>query len=164
MKYVIFLGDGMADEPHERLGGKTPLQGARKPHMDRLAREGRTGLFRTLQPDMATGSAVANLSVMGYDPRQVFQGRGTLEAASMGVDIGDGMALRCNLICLNEDGTIKNHSAGHISSAESDKLLDAVRRWAADDLRSVNAQIEFLLRRALRDSGRLPTRGGDRKK
>ncbi|MDK2970589.1 MAG: 2,3-bisphosphoglycerate-independent phosphoglycerate mutase [Candidatus Sumerlaeota bacterium] len=127
MKYVIFLGDGMADEPHERLGGRTPLQAAKKPTIDRLAREGRTGLFRTLQPDMATGSAVANLSVMGFDPRQVFQGRGVLEAASMGVDIGDAMAMRCNLICLNEDGTIKNHSAGHISSAESNQLLDALR-------------------------------------
>ncbi|MBX3729912.1 MAG: cofactor-independent phosphoglycerate mutase [Candidatus Sumerlaeia bacterium] len=127
MKYVIFLGDGMADEPVARLGGKTPLQVARKPNIDRIAREGRTGMFRTLQPDMATGSAVANLSVMGFDPRQCFQGRGVLEAASMGVDIGEHMAMRCNLICIADDGTIKNHSAGHISSAESDQLLEALR-------------------------------------
>lgn len=127
MKYVIFLGDGMADYPVDRLSGKTILQAAHKPNMDRIAREGRTGLFRTLQPDMATGSAVANLSVMGYDPYQCFQGRGVLEAASMGVDVPDGcIAMRCNLICL-EDGKIKNHSSGHISSAESAELLKALQ-------------------------------------
>ncbi len=124
MKYVIFLGDGMADHPVDRLGGKTVLQVAEKPNMDRIARNGRTGLFRTLQPDMPTGSAVANLSVMGYDPHEVFQGRGVLEAASMGVDITDGMmAMRCNLICLDGEGRIRNHSAGHISSEESNQLL-----------------------------------------
>lgn len=128
MKYVVFLGDGMADHPIDRLGGKTILQVANKPNMDRIARNGRCGLFRTLQPDMATGSAVANLSVMGYDPRECFQGRGVLEAASMGVDVPDGsIAMRCNLICI-EDGKIKNHSAGHISSKESDELLKAVQR------------------------------------
>jgi 2,3-bisphosphoglycerate-independent phosphoglycerate mutase len=128
MKYVIFLGDGMADHPIERLGGKTVLQVAKKPNIDRIAREGQTGLFRTLEPDMATGSAVANLSVMGYNPREVFQGRGVLEAASMGVDVPDGaMAMRCNLICLFPDGTIKNHSAGHISNEESEVLIKAIQ-------------------------------------
>ncbi len=126
MKYVIFLGDGMADEPLESLGGKTLLQAAYKPNMDRIAREGRCGLFRTLLPGMASGSDTANLSVMGYDPRECLQGRGVLEAASMGVDIGPGqMGMRCNLICI-EDGKIKNHSAGHISSEESDELLKAL--------------------------------------
>lgn len=124
MKHIIILGDGMADYPVARLGGQTPLQVARHPHMDRLAREGRCGLFKTIEDDMPTGSEAANLSVLGYNPREVLQGRGVLEAASMGVDIGpDDMAMRCNLICLFDDGRIKNHSAGHITSAESDEML-----------------------------------------
>jgi 2,3-bisphosphoglycerate-independent phosphoglycerate mutase len=129
MKYVIILGDGMSDYPVARLGGKTPLQVARHPHLDRLAREGRCGLFKTIEEDMPTGSEAANLSVLGYDPRQVLQGRGVLEAASMGVNIGpDDMGMRCNLICLFEDGRIKNHSAGHISSEESDAILQTLQK------------------------------------
>lgn len=129
MKYVIILGDGMADYPVARLGGKTPLQAARHPHLDRIAREGRCGLFKTIEDDVPTGSEAANLAVMGYDPRTVLQGRGVLEAASMGVDIRDDeMAMRCNLICLFDDGRIKNHSAGHISSAESDEILQTLQQ------------------------------------
>lgn len=129
MKHVIILGDGMADYPVVRLGGKTPLQVARHPHMDRLAREGRCGLFKTIEDDMPTGSEAANLSVLGYNPREVLQGRGVLEAASMGVNIGpDDMAMRCNLICLFDDGRIKNHSAGHITSAESDEILRTLQQ------------------------------------
>lgn len=128
MKYVIILGDGMADYPVARLGGKTPLQVARHPHLDRIAREGRCGLFKTIEDDMPTGSEAANLSVLGYNPREVLQGRGVLEAAAMGVDIrADEMAMRCNLICLTADGRIKNHSAGHISSAESDEILQTLQ-------------------------------------
>jgi len=129
MKYIIILGDGMADYPIAKLGGKTPLQAARKPNMDRLAREGRSGLFKTIEDDVPTGSEAANLAVMGYDPRQVLQGRGVLEAASMGVDIRDDeIGMRCNLICLHPDGRIKNHSAGHITSAESDELLKTLQQ------------------------------------
>jgi 2,3-bisphosphoglycerate-independent phosphoglycerate mutase len=129
MKYVIILGDGMSDYPIARLGDKTPLQVARKPNMDRIAREGRCGLFKTIEEDMPNGSESANLSVLGYDPRKVLQGRGVLEAASMGVDIhDDDMAMRCNLICLFDDGRIKNHSAGHISSAESDEILKTLQK------------------------------------
>ncbi|MGD0017425.1 MAG: cofactor-independent phosphoglycerate mutase [Verrucomicrobiia bacterium] len=129
MKYVIILGDGMSDYPIARLGNKTPLQVARKPNMDRIAREGRCGLFKTIEEDMPTGSESANLSVLGYDPRKVLQGRGVLEAASMGVDIhDDDVAMRCNLICLFDDGRIKNHSAGHISSAESDEILKTLQK------------------------------------
>ena len=129
MKHIIIIGDGMADYPVARLGGKTPLQVARHPHMDRLAREGRCGLFKTIEDDMPTGSEAANLSVLGYNPREVLQGRGVLEAASMGVDIaGDDMAMRCNLICLFGDGRIKNHSAGHITSAESDEILKTLQK------------------------------------
>jgi 2,3-bisphosphoglycerate-independent phosphoglycerate mutase len=129
MKYIIILGDGMSDFPIARLGGKTPLQSARKPNMDRIAREGRCGLFKTIEEDMPTGSEAANLSVLGYDPRKVLQGRGVLEAASMGVEIhDDDVAMRCNLICLFDDGRIKNHSAGHISSAESDEILKTLQK------------------------------------
>lgn len=129
MKFIIILGDGMADRPVARLGGQTPLQAARKPNIDRIAREGRCGLLTTLEDGLPTGSESANLSVMGYDPREVLQGRGVLEAASMGVNIGpDDMAMRCNLICLFDDGRIKNHSAGHISSAESDEILKTIQQ------------------------------------
>jgi 2,3-bisphosphoglycerate-independent phosphoglycerate mutase len=129
MKHVIILGDGMADYPVARLGGKTPLQVARHPHMDRIAREGRCGLFKTIEDGMPNGSEAANLSVLGYDPGKVLQGRGVLEAASMGVHIADDeMAMRCNLICLFDDGRIKNHSAGHISSAESDEILKTLQK------------------------------------
>jgi 2,3-bisphosphoglycerate-independent phosphoglycerate mutase len=129
MKYVIILGDGMSDYPVARLGGKTPLQVARHPHMDRIAREGRCGLFKTIEEDVSPGSEAANLAVMGYNPREVLQGRGVLEAASMGVDIRDDeIGMRCNLICLYEDGRIKNHSAGHISSAESDEILKTLQQ------------------------------------
>lgn len=124
MKTVIILGDGMSDHPVKALDGKTPLMVAKKPHIDRIAREGACGLFKSIPDGMPNGSAVANLSVLGYDPRVCFSGRGTLEAASMGVDLGpDEVAMRCNLLCLNDDGTIKNHSAGHISTEESHQLI-----------------------------------------
>lgn len=137
MKRIVILGDGMSDYPIERLGGRTPLQAARKPSMDRIAREGRCGLFKTIEEDIPTGSEAANLVVMGYDPRSVLQGRGVLEAASMGVDIADDeMAARCNLICLFDDGRIKNHSAGHITSQESDDLLKTLQaEIGSSDLR-----------------------------
>ncbi len=123
MKYIIILGDGMADEPIEALGGKTPLQAAHKPNMDYLAAAGRCGMLHTVPPGFHPGSEIANLSVMGYDVSKVFEGRGSLEAASMGVPIENGeMAMRCNLICI-ENGKIKNHSAGHISDAEAHELI-----------------------------------------
>ena len=127
MKYVIFLGDGMADYPIPELDGKTPLMVAKKPGMDWIAREGRTGLFRTIGPDMLTGSAIANLSVLGYNATELFQGtegRGVLEAASLGVDLEESdLALRVNLICI-EEGKIRSHSAGHISNEEAHTLIE----------------------------------------
>ena len=123
MKYIIILGDGMADEPVESLGNQTPLQYAATPAMDLLARKGNTGLLHTIPEGMHPGSEVANLSVLGYDPVRVLEGRGALEAASMGIDILPGeMVMRCNLICI-ENGKIKNHSAGHISSEEAGILI-----------------------------------------
>jgi 2,3-bisphosphoglycerate-independent phosphoglycerate mutase len=126
MKYVIFLGDGMADYPIPELDGKTPLMAAKKPAMDRIARLGRTGLFRTIEADMMTGSAIANMSVLGYNAMELFhgtEGRGVLEAASLGIGLEDNdLALRVNLICI-EDGKIRSHSSGHISNEEAHELI-----------------------------------------
>lgn len=123
MKYIIILGDGMSDHPIESLGNKTPLMAANKPHIDQLARMGRNGLFATVPLDMPPGSEIANMAVLGYDVKKVFQGRGVLEAASMGVDLeDDDLALRCNIICIEND-KIKNHSAGHISNEEAHELI-----------------------------------------
>lgn len=124
MKTVIILGDGMSDRPVAALGGKTPLMVAKTPCMDRIAREGVMGLFASIPTGMPEGSDVANLSVLGYDPRTCLQGRGVLEAASMGVALApEDVAMRCNLICLDAEGRIKNHSAGHISSEEAAILI-----------------------------------------
>lgn len=123
MKTIIILADGAADEPIAELGGKTPLQAAKKPYIDMLAAKGKSGELDTIPAGFKPGSEIANLSVLGYDVPKVFEGRGSLEAASMGVDILPGeMAMRCNLICI-EDGKIKNHSAGHISSEEAKELI-----------------------------------------
>ena len=113
----------MADEPIASLGGKTPLQYAHTPYMDKLAAMGRTGLLKTVEDGFHPGSEVANMAVLGYDLPTVYEGRGVLEAASMGVDLRpDEMAMRCNLICVEND-IIKNHSAGHISNEEADVLI-----------------------------------------
>ena len=123
MKHIIILGDGMADEPIEALGGKTPLQYAHTPYMDRLAQLGVTGRMKTVADGFHPGSEVANMAVLGYDLPSVYEGRGVLEAASMGVDLQpDEMAMRCNLICVEGD-ILKNHSAGHISTEEADELI-----------------------------------------
>jgi 2,3-bisphosphoglycerate-independent phosphoglycerate mutase len=123
MKTIIILGDGMADYPIPELDGKTPLMVAKKPVIDDIARNGRTGLFQTIDPDMPTGSAVANLSVLGYNPRETFQGRGVLEAASLGVALSPtDLAMRVNLINI-DDGKIYSHSSGHISNEEAHVLI-----------------------------------------
>ena len=93
MKYIIFIIDGAADYPVEKLEGKTPLMVANKPNIDFLAREGRCGLFRTIPENFSTGSAVANLSILGYDPLVHFHGRGVLEAAAMGIEIEEMTSL-----------------------------------------------------------------------
>ena len=123
MKHLIILGDGMADWPAASLGNRTLLQYAHTPHMDRLARLGRTGRLITVAPGFHPGSEVANLSVMGYDLPRVYEGRGSLEAASIGVELEPGdMAMRCNLACI-EGEILKNHSAGHITTEEADELI-----------------------------------------
>ena len=124
MKHIIILGDGMADEPCEALGGLTPLEAADTPALDRLAALGKTGLLHTVPEGFQPGSEIAHLSLLGYNLPDVFEGRGTLEAASMGIDIAPGeMAMRCNLVCITPDGILKNHSAGHISTEEGAELM-----------------------------------------
>ena len=128
MKYIIILGDGMSDYPIERLGGKTPLMVANTPNIDDLCTKGRTGRLITIPKDMPPGSEVANLAVLGYDVHRVYQGRGVLEAASMGVELDPkDLAMRCNLICI-EDKKIKNHSAGHITSVEAKVLIQRLNK------------------------------------
>lgn len=123
MKHIIILGDGMADWPVKSLGGKTLLQAAHIPYMDKLARMGRTGRLVTVAEGFHPGSEVANMSVMGYNLSKVYEGRGPLEAASIGVDLKPGeMAMRCNIICIEGD-LLKNHSAGHITTPEADILV-----------------------------------------
>ena len=134
MKYIIVLGDGMADEPLAELGGKTPLEAAETPVMDRLAREGRVGRFVTVPAGFHPGSEVANMTLLGYDVTTSFEGRGVLEAASMGVDVPEGyMAMRCNLITVS-DGKIKNHSGGHISTEEASQLIADLGKELGDDV------------------------------
>jgi 2,3-bisphosphoglycerate-independent phosphoglycerate mutase len=126
MKYIILLGDGMADYPIEELGGRTPLQVARIPNMDRIAGEGTVGLVDTIPAGFKPGSDVANLSVLGYDPAICYSGRGPLEAANMGVPIGPGdVAFRCNLVTLDaqDDPVMVDYSAGHISSGEAARII-----------------------------------------
>lgn len=132
MKYIVIVGDGMADYPLEELGGRTPLQAAEKPNMDYIASKGRCGLFKTIPEDMGAGSDIANLSVLGYDPRKYYTGRGPLEAASIGVELGDNdLAFRCNLIT-EEDGRIKDYCADHITSAEAKALIEEVNQAFGD--------------------------------
>lgn len=133
MKYIIVLGDGMADEPIAELGNRTPLQVAETPMMDYLAKNGKVGMLSTVPAGFHPGSEIANLSVLGYDVAKVFEGRGSLEAASMGIPIEDNeMAMRCNLICV-EDGKIKNHSAGHISTEEATELINSLQQQLGNE-------------------------------
>lgn len=123
----------MGDFPIESLGNKTPLQAAYKPNIDKLAALGRNGKFATVPLDMPPGSEIANMAVLGYDVKKVFQGRGVLEAASMGVELNeDDLAMRCNLICI-EDRKIKNHSAGHISNEEAHVLVQDLQEKLGND-------------------------------
>ncbi len=128
MKWIVILGDGMADHPVKDLDGKTPLMVARKPGMDVIARNGQTGLLETIGQKLPTGSAVANLAVLGYNPETAFQGRGVLEAASLDIKLNPGdVAMRINLICVDE-GKIRSHSAGHISDQDAGILIRDLKK------------------------------------
>ena len=134
MKYVVVLGDGMADEPIESLGGRTPLEAAVTPAMDVLAEMSEIGLVHTIPEGMKPGSDTANLSVMGYDPKKYYTGRSPLEALSIGVPMKDtDVAIRCNIVTLSEEEpyeekTIIDHSSGEISTEEASVLLEAVKK------------------------------------
>lgn len=133
MKYMIILCDGMADEPLGELGGKTPLEAARTPYMDRLAVVSERGMVRTVPEDMSPGSDTANLSVIGYDPKRYYTGRSPLEALSIGADMSPtDVSYRCNLVTLSEDEPyeakkILDHSSGEITTREAAVLMDAVK-------------------------------------
>ena len=133
MKHIIILGDGMADWPSASLGHRTLLQHACTPNMDKLARMGRTGRLITVAEGFHPGSEVANMSVMGYDLPKVYEGRGPLEAASIGVELKPGdMAMRCNIICIEGD-ILKNHSAGHITTEEADVLVKCLQEHLGNE-------------------------------
>jgi len=132
-KYIILVGDGMADYPVEELNGKTPLQAARTPHMDGLLESGRVGLVRTIPEGMEPGSDVANMSLLGYDPLRYHTGRAPIEAASMGIQLRpEEVAFRCNLVTLERDdqgvARMLDYSAGHITTEESHELVGALQR------------------------------------
>jgi len=127
IRYVIVVGDGMADYPVEALQGRTPLMVAKTPHMDWLVKNGEIGLVRTVPEGFNPGSEIANLSIFGYDPLRYYTGRGPLEAASLGVELGrNDLAFRCNLVTLRYQGSkifMEDFSAGHISDEEARRII-----------------------------------------
>ena len=128
MKYVVVIGDGMADYPLEELGGKTPLQTAQIPNMDRIVSDGVNGLLKTVPSNMGPGSDVANMSIMGYDPQKYYTGRGPLEAPSIGAKLENGdVAFRCNFIN-QEKGLLADFNADHISTIEASELIEALNQ------------------------------------
>jgi len=133
MKHIIILGDGMADWPVASLGNKTLLQYANTPYMDKLAKMGRCGMLKTVQDGFHPGSEVANSSILGYDQNEVYEGRGPLEAASIGVDLApEDMAIRCNIITL-EDGKIVTHNGGNLQTEDAAVLIDYLNEHLATD-------------------------------
>ena len=144
MKYIVILGDGMADEPIAALGGQTPLEAAETPCMDALASMGQMGLVKTVPDTMKPGSDVANLAVLGYDPERNYSGRSPLEALSVGVDMEPtDVIFRCNIVTVTEEEpypekTILDHSSGEISTEDADILMDAIREAFNTDTISVH--------------------------
>lgn len=141
MKYIVVLGDGMADEPIEELGGKTPLEYADTPTMDKMSKQSEVGLVHTIPEGMSPGSDTANLSVLGYDPKKYYTGRSPLEALSIGVDMKNtDVALRCNIVTVStddlpyEEKTIIDHSSSEISTEDAAVLLEAVRKELETDV------------------------------
>jgi 2,3-bisphosphoglycerate-independent phosphoglycerate mutase len=148
MKYAIIIPDGCADEPQATLGGKTPLQAADKPNMNRIARTGVVGRANNVPDALIPASDVATLSLFGYDPLEVYTGRAPLEAAAMELQLGpDDWAIRCNFVTV-EDGAMRDFTAGHISSAEGKLLIEALQQRLGgkseiDEPMHVTAQLEF---------------------
>ena len=143
MKHIIILGDGMADWPSASLGNKTLLQHSHTPYMDMLASKGRTGKLITVADGFHPGSEVANMSVMGYDLPKVYEGRGPLEAASIGVELQPGdMAMRCNIVCI-EGEILKNHSAGHISTEDADVLVKYLQEHLGNERVQFHTGVQY---------------------
>lgn len=143
MKHIILLGDGMADWPVPSLENKTLLQYAKTPYMDLLAKMGKTGQLITVAPGFHPGSEVANMSVLGYNLPKVYEGRGPLEAASIGVELKPGeMAMRCNLVCVEGD-ILKNHSAGHITTEDADVLIRFLQEKLGDERVSFHTGVSY---------------------
>jgi 2,3-bisphosphoglycerate-independent phosphoglycerate mutase len=138
MKYLVLIGDGMADRPLEALGGRTPLMAARTPNMDALAQGGEVGLARTIPNGYPKGSEIANLSIFGYDPKRYYTGRGPLEAASIGVKLGpEDVAFRLNLVTLGVIGgsvIMEDYSAGHISTDEGSVIIQDLEKELGDSV------------------------------
>ena len=135
-KAIIFLPDGMADEPLEELGGKTPLEYAHTPGMDSIARRGACGTFLTLPEGLPTSSDVANMSVLGFLPEENYPGRGPIECASQGIELGpDDVAFRCNLVYASEDGILRDYCAGHIDNETALTLMqDLQKEFGSEEL------------------------------
>ena len=140
MKYVVVLYDGMADYPVEALNGKTPMEVAKKPNLDKLARFGKMGIVKTVGDGLKPGSDIANMSVLGYNPRECYTGRSPLEAVSIGVDMKDtDIIFRCNLVTLSnednyEDKTMVDYSAGDISTKEAREIIKDVEKHFGNDI------------------------------
>jgi len=133
-KAVIFLADGMADDPLAELQGKTPLEAAKTPAMDAIAAEGASGTFRTLPPGLPTSSDVANMSVLGFRPERNYPGRGPIEAVAQGVKLGpDDVAWRCNLVYASDDGILRDYSSGHIDNETAAALMEALEKEFGSD-------------------------------
>ncbi|MFA5338870.1 MAG: cofactor-independent phosphoglycerate mutase [Candidatus Omnitrophota bacterium] len=134
MKYIVLVGDGMADYPIKELGNKTPLEAAKVPNMDFIAKNGRAGLVHTIPEGFAPASDVANLSIIGYDPAKYYSGRGPLEAANMGIKLGpDDIAFRCNLVTIDQE-RMADYSAGHITSEEAATLIKFLDKKLGSDM------------------------------
>lgn len=133
MKYLVILADGFADEPIERLNGKTPMMVAKTPYIDQLCEISQCGYLKTVPDSLHPGSEVANMTIMGYDAEKYYQGRGVLEAAALGIDIEPSdLVFRCNLVSV-EEAKLLNHSAGHISTEEARQLIDTLTEYLGND-------------------------------
>ncbi|NCS90912.1 MAG: 2,3-bisphosphoglycerate-independent phosphoglycerate mutase, partial [Candidatus Altiarchaeum hamiconexum] len=140
MKYIVILGDGMSDYPVDELNSRTPLQVAKKPNMDFIAKKGVSGMLKTIQDGFEPGSDVANLSVLGYDVRKCHTGRAPIEAANMGINLSnDEVAFRCNFFT-EECGILKDYCAGHITSGEGKILIDLLNKKFSDELKAINGK------------------------
>src|SRR5262245_31346578 len=143
MKYAIVIPDGCADEPQESLGGKTPLQAAHTPNMDRLAQSGIVGLTNNVPPSLTPASDVATLSLFGYDPLEVYTGRAPLETAAMGIALApNDWAIRCNLVTV-ENEQMRDFTAGHISNADGKALIEAIQQALGGPVSQGQTGLEF---------------------